>query len=79
MPKIKEVWAPERIQELREARGWSRDELGQLMGVTRATIHNWETARHRPTIVQLEGLATALESHPTYFFSKTGEEAASAT
>jgi transcriptional regulator with XRE-family HTH domain len=33
----------ERISMLREARGYSQEQLGDLCGVTRAAVYQWET------------------------------------
>ena len=70
MSKRTEEWAPDRIRELREARGLSRDELGKIIGVTRNTIHTWEAGKHTPTIDRLFVLARALGSRPSYFFKE---------
>lgn len=32
----------DRIRMLREARGWTQEELGQRLGVTRASVSQWE-------------------------------------
>ena len=73
MPKIREEWAPERILELRQARGWTRDELGQLLGISRSAIQKWEKGQHMPKVDMLVSLAEALESHPGYFFKRVEE------
>ncbi|MBA2598008.1 MAG: helix-turn-helix transcriptional regulator [Chloroflexia bacterium] len=45
------------IRELREARGWTQLELGNLLGVTPVTVYNWERGQHMPTAPQLRALA----------------------
>lgn len=32
----------QRIARLREAKGWSQSELARLLGLTRASVHQWE-------------------------------------
>jgi putative transcriptional regulator len=34
-----------RIKTLRESRGWSQGELARRVGVSRATVNQWETGR----------------------------------
>lgn len=45
------------IQELRATRGWSQEDLADELGVTQATISNWERGRSQPTIMQFGALA----------------------
>jgi transcriptional regulator with XRE-family HTH domain len=45
------------IQELRAVRGWSQEDLADALGVTQATISNWERGRSQPTIMQFGALA----------------------
>ncbi|ACZ39652.1 helix-turn-helix transcriptional regulator [Sphaerobacter thermophilus] len=45
------------IKELREARGWTQLELAYRVGVTPATIYNWEAGRNEPKASQLRKLA----------------------
>jgi transcriptional regulator with XRE-family HTH domain len=45
------------IQDLRARMGWSQEELADELGVTQATISNWERGRSRPTIRQFGALA----------------------
>lgn len=37
------------ILELREKLFMTQDEFARLIGVTRQTVHNWETGRFEPT------------------------------
>lgn len=45
------------IRELREARGWKQLDLAYQLGVTPATIYNWESGKHNPNALQLRKLA----------------------
>lgn len=39
-----------RLKELREARGYTQEELGQLVGVSRQAINAIETEKYEPSI-----------------------------
>jgi transcriptional regulator with XRE-family HTH domain len=45
------------IRELREERGLTQLQLGNLLGVTPVTVYNWERGQHMPTAPQLRALA----------------------
>jgi transcriptional regulator with XRE-family HTH domain len=47
------------IRELREERGWTQLQLGNMLGVTPVTVYNWERGQHMPTAPQLRALARA--------------------
>ena len=49
-----------KIQELREARGISVDELGRRMGVDAATVRRWEAGEEDVADGNLNQLAEAL-------------------
>jgi transcriptional regulator with XRE-family HTH domain len=56
-----------RIARLREAKGWSQAELARRLGVTRASVHQWEndsSPNIRP--VNLLALADILGTDPYY-------------
>ncbi len=38
------------VRELRHQRGWSQQELGQRLGVSRQTIHSIESGRYDPSL-----------------------------
>jgi transcriptional regulator with XRE-family HTH domain len=48
------------IRELREARGWTQLELAIKLGVTPATVYNWERGKYEPTASKLRQIALAL-------------------
>lgn len=49
-----------RIRALREARGLTQDELGDLVGVREKTISRWENGKHQAVLGNARALAAAL-------------------
>ena len=47
------------IRELREEKGWTQLQLANAIGVTPASIFNWERGKYEPRIKQLRDLASA--------------------
>lgn len=47
-----------RIKALRQARKWSREELGECLGVKWTTIEKYEQGQHEPQLWMLEILAS---------------------
>ena len=47
------------IRELREAAGWTQLALATRLGVTPATVYNWERGKYEPRASQLRALAQA--------------------
>ena len=45
------------IRALRQERGWTQLELANHLGVTPATVFNWERNRHEPKASQLRAMA----------------------
>lgn len=45
------------IQQLRDARDWTRLQLAVAVGVTPGTIYNWERGIYEPRASQLRALA----------------------
>ena len=52
--------AGDRVRELRKARRWSQQRLGDEAGVTAQTVWNLETGRHVPETATLLKIARAL-------------------
>lgn len=65
-----ETWDPSRIRMLREAKGLTAEELARDLGVSRQVVYAWETGRRHPTLANLERLAGALGSFPSYFWRR---------
>ncbi|RYF73780.1 MAG: XRE family transcriptional regulator [Cytophagaceae bacterium] len=48
------------VRETRRAKGLTQEELGERLGVSKATINGYETGRQNLTVVTLKKLAVAL-------------------
>ena len=48
------------IVELRKERGWSQHELAVKLGVTAATVYNWERGKNEPNVSTFRRLARIL-------------------
>jgi transcriptional regulator with XRE-family HTH domain len=69
----------DRLRELREGKGLSRQALATASGVTFATIHGYEIGRRAPSFSNVVKLAAALGVECTAFADcddVTGEESA---
>ena len=49
------------IRQLREERGWTQFELAVKVGMTPATVYNWERGRYEPKASQLRTLARVFD------------------
>ena len=56
---VGEEAAVQTIRELREARGWTQLELANRLGVTPATVYNWERGKYEPSASKLRQIAQA--------------------
>lgn len=61
-----------KLKELRKARDVSQSELGDILGVSRATVGSWECGRRNITIKHLEALCEYFKLDMEYF---TGTQA----
>jgi transcriptional regulator with XRE-family HTH domain len=50
-----------KLKQLREARGWTQEQLAEKAGVSRAYVARLEIGRHDPPLSMLEKLAAALK------------------
>lgn len=59
----------ERIREVRERHGWSRGRMGDLLGVSSATIRGYEKGSRVPrsVVLAVEFLDELAEDHPESF------------
>lgn len=55
-----------KIKELRDAKGWSQEELAERAGVRRPTITELENGRGNPTLQTIESIANALGVDASY-------------
>ncbi len=51
----------ERILDLRKKKGWSQEELGEKVGVSRQTVSKWENGQTTPELEKLRNLAKIFE------------------
>jgi len=63
----------QKIKSLRKTRGMTQDQLGQKLGVQRATISNYEIGRRSPHLTELEKIANILGVSLDYFGVSTNE------
>ncbi len=45
------------LRQLRQARGWTQDDLAEQVGVKRKQVHAWERGEHLPRPVTRQRLA----------------------
>lgn len=50
----------QRLRNLRTAKGMSLQDVADRMGVSRQTVHEWETGKSQPRMVRVEQLAQAM-------------------
>ena len=60
----------ERLQLVREFRGWTQKEFGELLGVSHALISDLENGKRSPTSQMLEILHTETGFLPDFFFNR---------
>lgn len=56
-----------KIKAIRKTRGYSQQQLAEIMEVTRSTISNWECGRRYPHLSELDQLANKLNVSLEYF------------
>ncbi|MBA4752046.1 MAG: helix-turn-helix transcriptional regulator [Sphingopyxis sp.] len=59
-----------RLARLRQARGYSKTDLADRLGVTVTSICYWEQGRSRPRLARLQALADLLGTSPTELLSR---------
>jgi len=57
-----------KIKEARKEKGWTLDELGKKMSITKATVHQAESGRSGYSFATIQKFAEVLEKPITYFF-----------
>jgi transcriptional regulator with XRE-family HTH domain len=58
----------ETVRSLRESKGFTKEELGNLTGINRIMIGRIERENFTPSIVQFEALSNVLDFDPTEMF-----------
>lgn len=59
----------EKLRALREALGYSQDEFGKLVGVTKQAISQWEAGTTVPSLESLARIASATGAKIESFFA----------
>lgn len=67
MPSEVTRYVGARIARLREREGLSQRDLAKLLGVSQATLANWELGRHEPDLSRLVALANTFQV-PVWWF-----------
>ncbi|WP_028545777.1 helix-turn-helix domain-containing protein [Paenibacillus taiwanensis] len=60
-----------RIAELREAKGWTQEDLAAKLGITRAALSHYEKNRRKPDFETLTLLADCFEVSIDYLVGRT--------
>ncbi|MBR2172706.1 helix-turn-helix transcriptional regulator [Sphingopyxis sp.] len=60
----------DRLARLRQARGLSKTDIADRLGVTVTSICYWEQGRSRPRLARLQALAELLGTSPTELLSR---------
>ncbi|MCY9516405.1 helix-turn-helix domain-containing protein [Paenibacillus apiarius] len=68
-----------RIAELREGKGWTQEELAELLGITRAALSHYEKDRRKPDFETLTKLADQFEVSIDYLVGRLSSPNAQAT
>ena len=63
-----------KLKELRKARHISQDELGAIVGVSRATVGSWESARRNISIKHLEVICDYFKLDINFFREETTKD-----
>ena len=64
----------QKIRALRKAKHLSQEQLGELLGLKRSTISNYETGRRSPHIIELQRISERLGVSLEYFGIENGSE-----
>jgi phage repressor protein C with HTH and peptisase S24 domain len=47
------------LKEARRRKGWTQEQLGEIVGVTKGNVSGWENGRHEPSFQQLNRISLA--------------------
>src|SRR5262245_59344240 len=70
---IDAAWFGGRVRELREERGWSREDLANAAGVSARAVVQWERNEREPSWSNVLALAAALGVECTAFTTPPAE------
>jgi transcriptional regulator with XRE-family HTH domain len=68
--KIEPEWIAGRIREIREGKGWTREDLAKAAGVSVRAIVQWERSEREPSWSNVLALASALGVECTAFTTR---------
>lgn len=51
------------VKAARESKGWTQQQLGDALGLSKANVSHWETEKHEPSFIQLLKIRD-LTGHP---------------
>lgn len=66
----------ERLKELRMERGWNQKRIADELGVTPATVSNWEAGRKRPDVATTIKLANMFDVSLDYLVGRSDNRTA---
>lgn len=64
------MFAGNRLKEKREELGYSQEELGRLIGVSKVAIWNYEKGKENPKYEKFENLVNELDVEPNYLMNR---------
>jgi transcriptional regulator with XRE-family HTH domain len=70
---IESGWIAGRIREIREGKGWTREQLAKAAGVSVRAIVQWERSEREPSWSNVLALASALGVDCTAFTTRPAE------
>lgn len=63
----------ERLKALREARGWTQEEVARRLNVSRAAVGHWERGKNEPSYDTLIRLARLYNTSTAYLIGETDD------
>jgi len=60
-----------KVKELRKKRGWTQDELGERLGISRQSVHSIETGKYDPSLPLAFRIADIFGASLDKIFDKT--------
>ncbi len=64
------MFAGDRLKEKREELGYSQEQLGNLIGVSKVAIWNYEKGKENPKYEKFENLVNELDVEPDYLMNR---------